>query len=172
MKILQIISFIIILGSITFAQQGNTKIGADMNQYRQPQAAFYDYSDPEALNIKVAVWGAVKFPGYYLIPNYIATRDLMSYAGGPTDAAQLDDLRLYRVTDDSNRVMIKFNYNDLLWEDNLTSDKETIPNIQPGDIVVVPGEPRYYFRDTLSMTLSVVSAVTSVAILIVSILRD
>lgn len=158
--------FSILLSSLVFSQQGNVKIGADLNPYRQTSGGFYDYSDPEAVNIKVSVWGFVRFPGYYLIPSYTNPRELLSLAGGPTDAAHLDDLRIYRVKEDSTQSLIKFSYNDLLWEENLKSNKDKVPNLVVGDVLVVPGAPRYYFRDNLSMILSIVSAVTSVTILI------
>lgn len=156
----------ILFSSFVFAQQGNVKIGADLDRYRQNQGGFYDYSDPEAVNIKVSVWGFVRFPGYYLVPSYTNPRELLSLAGGPLDAAHLDDLRIYRVLEDSSQKLLKFSYNDLLWEENLATNKERAPNLTVGDILVVPGAPRMYFRDTLSLVLSVVSTVTTVVILI------
>ncbi|MGE5681604.1 MAG: SLBB domain-containing protein [Bacillota bacterium] len=164
---LRIMTFLTLLfSSFVFAQQGNIKIGADVDRYRQNQGGFYDYSDPEAVNIKVSVWGFVRFPGYYLVPSYTNPRELLSLAGGPTDAAHLDDLRIYRVMEDSTQKLLKFSYNDLLWEENLSTTKEKTPSLNVGDVLVVPGAPRLYFRDTLSLVLSVVSTVTTVVILI------
>lgn len=160
-----ILSFLFI--SSSYAQQGNIKIGADAGQYRQNQGGFYDYSDPEAVNIKVSVWGFVRFPGYYLVPSYTNPKELLSLAGGPTDAAHLDDLRIYRVLEDSTQKLIKFSYNDLLWEEGLSSYREKTPNLTVGDVLVVPGAPRLYFRETLGLVLSVISTITSVAILII-----
>ncbi|MGE5364083.1 MAG: SLBB domain-containing protein [Bacteroidota bacterium] len=158
--------------SLFRAQTGDVKIGADPSNYRNAQGAFYDYSDPEAVNIKVSVWGFVKFPGRYLVPSYINVRDLLSYAGGPTDEAHMDDLRLYRILPDSTQTMLKFNYNDLLWEKDLKSKKLDIPNLTVGDILLVPGEPRLYFRDYFTMTLSVISTLISLAILIINIVQN
>jgi hypothetical protein len=169
--LLLLLIFLLISSPLVFSQQGNVKIGAEPNQYRQTQGGFYDYSDPEALNIKVSVWGFVKYPGYYLVPTYTTPKELLSYAGGPTDAAHLDDLRIYRVKEDSTQNMIKFSYNDLLWEPDLKTRKDTAPTLLVNDVLVVPGAPRYYFRDNLTMILSIVSAVTSIAILIVGISR-
>lgn len=154
-----------------FAQEGNIKIGADVSQFRNTQGGFFDYSDPEAVNIKVSVWGFVRYPGRYLVPSYINVRDLLSYAGGPTDEAHLDDLRLFRVNTDSSQSLIKFNYNDLLWGESLTNHKEKIPTLTVGDVLLVPGEPRMYFRDYFNMTLSVVSTLISLSILILNIVK-
>lgn len=163
--------FLLLASTQICAQQGNIKIGADANAYRQSQGGFYDYSDPETMNVKVSVWGFVKFPGYYLVPGYTTPKELLSLAGGPTDAAHLDDLRIYRKGQDSLQHMIKFSYNDLLWESELKTESDTAPSLMVNDVLIVPGAPRYYFRDNLSMMLSVVSAVTSVVILIVSLVR-
>lgn len=160
-----------LLFQLTFAQSGDIKIGADLSQFRNSQGGFFDYSDAEAVNIKVSVWGFVKYPGRYLVPNYITVRDLISYAGGPTDDAHLDDLRIYRVLEDSTQTLLKFSYNDLLWGENLKSSKTKVPNLTVGDVLVVPGEPRLYFRDYFTMTLSVVSTLISLSILILNIVR-
>lgn len=161
----------LVLSTALYAQEGNIKIGADLNPYRNNQGAFFDYSDPEAVNIKVSVWGFVRYPGRYLVPSYVNVRDLLSYAGGPTDEAHLDDLRLFRVNPDSSQTLIKFNYNDLLWGEKLTKNKEQIPNLTVGDVLLVPGAPRFYFRDYFSMTLSVVSTLTSLTILILNFVK-
>lgn len=163
--------FLFLLPAFLSAQTGDIKIGADLNQLRNTQGAYYDYSDPEAVNIKVSVWGFVRFPGRYLVPNYINVRDLLSYAGGPTENAHLDDLRVFRILPDSTQTMIKFDYNDLLWGENLKSRKVTAPNVMVGDILLVPGEPRLFFRDYFTMTLSVISTLISLTILIINIVK-
>lgn len=170
--------FLLLLAAILFlpglnkAQTGDVKIGADINQLRNAQGAYYDYSDPEAVNIKVAVWGFVRNPGKYLVPSYINVSDLLSYAGGPTDQAKLEDLRIYRTLPDSTQTMIKFDYNDLLWGENLKNKKASVPNLVVGDILLVPGEPRLYFNDYFSMSLSVISTLISLTILVLNITRD
>jgi polysaccharide biosynthesis/export protein len=157
--------------NISYSQQGDTKIGADLNRLGNYSGNYYDYSDPEALNIKVSVWGYVKSPGRYLVPSYISVKDLLSYAGGPTSDAFLDDLRLYRVLEDSMRVLFKFNYNDLLYSKNLNILKENIPDLRVGDLLLVPGEPKLYYRDYFSMTLSIVSTLISLSILVINIVK-
>lgn len=169
-KLILVLSFFI-LNQLLFSQTGNIKIGADPTNYRNSQGAFYDYSDPEAVNIKVSVWGFVRFPGRYLVPSYSNLKDLLSYAGGPTDDAHLNDLRLYRVAHDSTQQLIRYDYNDLLWGEGQMLQKEKKANLTVGDILLVPGEPRLYFRDYFSMTLSVVSVLISLAILILNITK-
>ena len=153
-----------------FAQNSELQVGSNTNQLRQNQGAFYDYSDPTTMNIKVAVWGFVKYPGKYVIPMESNVYDLLSYAGGPSEDAHLDDLRIFRTIEDSTREMVKFNYNDLLWDENLKTFKNA-PGLDAGDILLVPGSQRLYFKDYLQIGLSVFSALISLSILILNIAK-
>lgn len=170
-EIIKFTLFLLFGFSSLFAQTGDIKIGADMSLFRNNQSGFYDLSDPEAMNIKVSVWGYVKFPGRYLVPSYINVRDLLSYAGGPSDDAFLNDLRIYRVLEDSTQIMYKFDFNDLLYSPELKTKKENIPELRVGDLLIVPGEPKLYYRDYFTMTLSVVSTLVSLSILVLNIIR-
>jgi hypothetical protein len=173
MKITISAFIIILLGFITSsAQVKDYELGADVLGTRyNPQGGYYNYSDPEAVNVKVSVWGWVKYTGKYTVPSYSTVADLLSYAGGPTDAADLEDLRIYRINDDSTQTMIKFTYNDLLYESKLESKFRKVPKLEAGDILVVPGEPRLYFRDHFSMWMSVFSVLISLSILVLNIVR-
>ncbi|MAT57111.1 MAG: hypothetical protein CMF23_03995 [Ignavibacteriae bacterium] len=147
------------------AQVQDYEIGVSPN-LRTSQGAFWDYSDETTLNIKVSIWGFVKYPGRYIVPIYTTPTDLMSYAGGPTDDAHLDELRIYRQNEDKTQTLLKFNYEDLMWEDELVTTSRQIPELLAGDVLVVPGSPRFYFKDYLQVALSILSAMISLSILI------
>jgi hypothetical protein len=166
-----ILLFVFGFFSISLGQSKKYTIGTPYPNITSRTGGFYDYSDPQEVNIKVSVWGFVKYPGKYIIPVYSDVSDLLSYAGGPTEDAHLEDLRLYRILKDSTQVMYKFNWNDLLWNDSLYSNKFSMPKLQPGDILLVPGSRRLYFRDWFSMGLSLVSVLISLSILILNITR-
>ncbi len=171
LKILSPIILIILINTLQ-AQVKDYELGADVLGMRyNPQGGYYNYSDPEAVNIKVAVWGWVRYPGKYTVPSYTTVSDLLSLAGGPSDAADLEDLRIYRVNEDSTQSMMKFNYNDLLYESKLQSNYRKVPKLDAGDILVVPGEPRMYFRDHFSIWMSVFSVLISLTILVLNIVR-
>ncbi len=151
--------------------QEDVQIGRNLkSQLTTYRGAYFDYSDPDAINIKVLVWGNVEFPGEYIIPSTNSVNDLIALAGGPTTNARLDDLRIFRIGPDSVQKMIKFDYNDLLWNEDLTKQIK-IPSLHAGDIVLIPGEPRFFFRDYFSIILSIISALTSIAILMINILK-
>jgi len=171
-KIHLFVFFSLIFTLQNFAQIRDYELGSTLTEGRRNiYGGYYDYSDPEAVNIKVSVWGFVKYPGRYVIPDYTSVIDLMSYVGGPTDDSNLDELRIYRIDENNQEEMIPIDYNDLMWEDGLESKYRTVPNLKPGDILVVPGEPRLYFMDWFSIGLSIFSALISLTILILTI-RD
>ncbi len=172
MKKLYLFIMLFLLASQSLFAQAGIQIGKDPTFDRRGYGGgFYDYSEPDAVNIKVSVWGFVRFPGKYLIPDYSNARDLLSYAGGPVEDAKLHDIRLYRVTPDNKQEFIKLNYNDLVWEDNLKNTSGFSPKVQVGDILIIPGEPRYYYKDYLQMGLSIVSTLISITILILNITK-
>ncbi|WP_290665097.1 SLBB domain-containing protein, partial [Ignavibacterium sp.] len=112
----------------------------------------------------------VKYPGYYVVPINTSLSELFSYAGGPLVDAKLDDIRILKTAEDSTVLMTRYNYNDLMWEESLKT-QISFPRLEAGDIVVIPGEPRYFIRQDISFYLSILTAVISSAALIISITR-
>ena len=164
---------VLILSCVSLrAQAKDYELGADVLGMRTgQQGGYFNYSDPEAVNIKVSVWGWVRYPGKYTIPSYSTMSDLISYSGGPMEGASLEDLRVYRVLEDSSQTILKFSYDDLLYEGNFQVKNRKVPKLEAGDILVVPGEPRLYFRDRFAIWLSVLSVLTSLTILVFNIVK-
>lgn len=157
--------FLVILGGHSLAQS-NLTIGRPYDQQINQKGAFYDLSDPAGVNMKVQIWGNVQFPGLYLLSEKTTVIEVISLAGGPQPSADLDDMRVFRMKPDSTYEMINFNYNDLLWNDKL--EKVTpAPKLLPGDIILLPGEPRLYWREYLSLGLSVMSTLLSITLSII-----
>lgn len=165
--ILTVLSLLIICANVTFSQQEDYQLGLSQSYRGQNQGAYYDYSDPEGLNIKVSVWGYVKYPGRYVIPQKSDIKDLVSYAGGISDDSYLDDIRIYKMMEDSTQQMLKFNYEDLWWNEDL-SQNLTLYKMEAGDVLVVPGRPRLYWEDYLTLSLSIVGVLLSLTTLIIT----
>lgn len=171
MRKFSLILFILFFATALNAQDNDVRLGSQYTGFQQRQGGFYDYSDPESINMRVSVWGFVKFPGRYLVPVYTSVSDLLSYAGGPTSNSDLEDLRLYRVMEDSTQHMFKFNFNDLLWANEIEAQNRKIPKLQGSDLFVVPGEPRLYFTNWFRVGLSIFTALVSFTLLIIRYLR-
>jgi SLBB domain len=167
MKHFYLFSFIIIiiLPSQLIAQDEDFQVGLNPSLTVRNQGGYYDYSDPDGINIKVSIWGYVKFPGRYVIPIRSDIISLLSYAGGINDNAYLDELRIYRIDKDSTQQMIKFNYDDLWWNDKLSKNLK-LSKLQASDVLIVPGRNRLYWESYLSIVLSTLGFLISLATLI------
>jgi hypothetical protein len=169
-RFLLIISAIFLLAGVINSQD-KERVG-NLQTYSQ-QGGLFNYGDKEKVNIEVSIWGFVKYPGKYIVPQGSSLVDLISYAGGPLIDAKLEDIRLFRPKNDTLNVtadeMIKIDYNDIFWSDKVTSGRNRNLSLKPGDIVVFPGEPKLFFKDNFAIVLSVASVLISLAILVVSI---
>ena len=148
------------------AQEKDYQIGLNPN-YQPTSGGYYDYSDPNSINIKVAVWGYVKFPGKYVIPIRSDIKDLISYSGGINDNAFLDNLRIYRLDKDSTQLLLKYDYEDLWWGENWKPNID-LSKMHAGDVLIVPGRPRVYWENYLSLILSSLGFLISVATLVIT----
>ncbi len=170
MKIKYLLTMLNILVLLSpLAAQQDVQIGTLKNDPRTA-TGFFDFSDPMGINIKVQIWGYVKYPGYYIVPARTALNDLLSFAGGPTEDALLEDVRVIRTNSDSSTTVMRFNYEDLLWSDILEHQKK-FPRLIAGDMLLVPGEPRYFFREEVSFYVSITTALASIMALILSITK-
>jgi hypothetical protein len=158
--------------SSLFAQE-DIQIGGTEYRLNQ-QTGFFDFSDPDAINIKVQLWGYVRYPGYYVIPARSSVNELISLAGGPLEDAKIEDIRIIRANVDSSTSMFKYNYNAFLWEDELGTIVK-FPRLLAGDMIMVPGEPRYFVREDITFFLQIftaLAAITSAAAIIISVTKD
>ena len=160
----------ILLHANLFAQE-DMQVGRSLKGSIPQNGALYDYSDPDGINIKVMVWGYVKYPGQYIIPSVSSVNNLLSLAGGPIQDANMDELKLFRINPDSSQTIIKFNYDDLLWNSSGLAKPLQIPGIHAGDILLVPGSPKWFLKDYLGLLLSIVSTLASIATLLVYIYK-
>jgi hypothetical protein len=160
-----IILFILILLRFeTYAQSNEVTLGTSAINPRG--AAIIDCSDPHGVNMKVALWGAVKVPGYYIIPSYTNIRDLISYAGGPLEVSKIEAIRIIRMKEDSSQIVIRCNMGDYVDEKDTSTVKMPIL-LKPGDTVIIPaGEPKMFLRDYLLYGSTILSILVSISLLI------
>ena len=160
-----VILFLIVFPIIISAQNNDIQIGSGLNKIGLTQGGLFDFSDPSSVNIKVSVWGFVKFPGKYVIPVYSKINDLLSYAGGPTEEARLEEMRIVRTDSSSSKQIIyNLNFNDFLMDPKFSVDS-SVQSLKAGDVLLVSGSPRFYLRDYIGTVLSIISLVVSLIIL-------
>ena len=146
-----------------FAQNPDVELGKSS----YGRSGLYDLSEPGAVNIRVAIWGYVQKPGKYIVPDYTTVSDLLSYAGGPDQNAVMDDLRIYRVLENGKEEMIKFNYNDILWEADLSNKIRIVPDLKASDILIVPGSPKLFFTDWFNIGMQIFSVALTIINLVI-----
>jgi hypothetical protein len=101
-------------------------------------------------------------PGLYVVPDDTDFLTLIALAGGPKEDAKLSKIRIVRPSEEGDKV-IWVNFKQYLE----TGDASLIPEMKPGDTVVVSGTIFYAFSrvaDFLSkaaITLSVYNLVTN-----------
>lgn len=68
--------------------------------------------NPGELSMKVNLWGFINAPGRYEIPISTNLIQLITYAGGPKQYAEMDEVKIYRLQDDGSRDLIEVNIED------------------------------------------------------------
>lgn len=158
--------FVLLVTTQVLAQNDDLILG----NIRNDNAALYDLSDPLGINMEVNLWGFVKFPGRYRVPIKTTFLDLMSYSGGPTDESNLEEIRILRNGNDPEKKpeIIKLNYNDLLWGENVSTTQKLNPMLIPNDVVIVLQMRRYNFREDVSFYLPIITSLISITALIIT----
>jgi len=172
MKIKTSAVLLLIVSAISFTySQNDIQIGSQQGAVNNQRGAYFDYSDPSGVNIKVQLWGYVEFPGYYVVPAGFSVNELISLGGGPTQDALLNDIRVVKLKEGSQPEMVKYNYNDLMWDENINSQIKYV-KLDAGDIIVIPGEPRYFLRQDVAFYLTILTTLASIGALIISITHN
>ena len=131
-----IISFIV-LSTTCFAQDSPTITSPTGNS---PYSYSGTMGDEEQLRIYTQIWGQVRKPGFYLVPDDTDLLTLLSLAGGPTEDAKLSKIRIVRPNEEAGQ-------GEVIWI-NIKKYLDTgnfglIPVLKPGDTVVVSGTVFY-----------------------------
>lgn len=159
-KFLLLFFVTMILGVNLFAQDSTPTINSST-------ASIYQYSGTlqgtEQLKIRAYIWGQVKQPGLYIVPDDTDLLTLLSSAGGPTENAKLSKVRIIRPTLEGEKVIMVD-----LEKYMQTGDSNLIPVIKPGDTVILAGSFYYAFTKAtkflseIAIILSVYTTITSI----------
>lgn len=110
----------------------------------------------EELKIKVRVWGEVTVPGLYIVGDGADLLEVISLAGGPTQDADLGDVRIVRALGEESRV-IEVDVKEYLER----GSREAIILLEPGDTVSVPSQtwPKIFRWTGVISTLTLIANV-------------
>ncbi len=96
---------------------------------QMPGSVYKVESIPGEVTKRVNLWGYVNKPGCYEVPVETNLIQLITYAGGPKDYADLDDIKLYRIDQNGMRQLIEVSLDDISETDKYkldTYDDDTI----------------------------------------------
>jgi polysaccharide export outer membrane protein len=94
----------------------------------------------QTLNVYVTVLGQVNQPGQYPVPKNATVQGAVTRAGGFTPRAQLDKIRIIRKNGGGAEKTIAVNMAQFF----LSGDVKILPDLEEGDVVLVPGAPGTY----------------------------
>ena len=88
------------------------------------------------MNVGVTILGQVIVPGEYLVPKRATVQGVITRAGGTTPRAQLDNIKLIRKNGGKDGTLVVD-----LHKFYTEGDPSILPDLEDGDVVVVPGVP-------------------------------
>jgi hypothetical protein len=125
-------------------------------------ASFYKLTKPGEYSITVNVWGYVKVPGRYEVPSDCDIIQLISFAGGPANHADLENIKLYRIRPDSGSTT-KQDLTMVNLEDILKSKNRPML-LQHSDTIVLEPTTYPFWMDLLAVFRDISWIVYSVAV--------
>lgn len=145
---------------IVLSVNAQTETSTSTSSYNTGSVYMYSgtLEGTELLKIKTYIWGQVRKPGLYIVPDDTDLLTLISSAGGPTENANLTKIRIIRSVEGEEKVM----WVDLQeYIDN--GDYNLIPKLQPGDTVIISGSAYYAFTKAVAW-ISQIAVILSVYI--------
>jgi len=113
----------------------------------------------------VNVWGYVQKPGRYEVPSSTDLIQLISYAGGPTEYADMQEVQLTRTVRVDKKITKK---KYLLNIENLESINDDDLRLHPGDTIFIDSTGWVGTRDALIIVTAVAFVVTAVSQVIIA----
>ncbi len=160
MKKYLFIGLLLLVFTVVFAQT-DTSTPMNFNSFNTGSAYMYagTLTETEQLKIKTYIWGQVRKPGLYIVPDNTDLLTLISLAGGPSEDAKLTKVKIVRPTTKGKKIII---VNLKKYMEN--GDKDLIPILKPGDTVIISGTVYYavrkgaQFLSNLAIVISVYTA--------------
>jgi hypothetical protein len=146
-------------GAQIFAQVSTQTELSTSKQSEQSKPGYFFYAKPFEVTMTVNLWGEVPQQGVYVVSTSTDIIQLLSYAGGPRDKSNLEEVLVYRSSgkkDQKARALKKINIRDIL------EGRSEPVLLAPGDMIVVQRIP-----DATSWleVLTILNAGTSLAVL-------
>ena len=115
------------------------------------RASQYYLGSEDELLIPVNIWGFVRQPGQYMVPNNTDLISLLSFSGGPTEHANIKNIRLIRSDAKFGDHVFKIDVKKFV---ESGAREKLIPILKPGDTIIVKGTTFHWINRFFSFVSS------------------
>ncbi len=153
----------VLLGLLVGATPGGaqTSDGGLSTTIPNAQAGSYYYvARPGELTMQVNVWGFVQHPGRYEVSSSTDLVQLLSYAGGPLQDADMEDVRITRLVRRDGVIAMREMRVNLKRLDRV---EEARLLLQPGDTIFIDHTSWLTVRDIVSVVTTAAIVTAAVA---------
>jgi len=122
--------------------------------------SYYYVARPGELTMQVNIWGFVQHPGRYEVSSSTDLVQLLSYAGGPTQDADMTDVRITRFIRRDGVIATREMRLNLKQLDKV---EEARLLLQPGDTIFIDHTSWLTIRDVVSVVTTAAIVTAAVA---------
>ena len=112
---------------------------------------------PGAVMVRINLWGGIQKPGIHYVPAKTDLITLLSYAGGPTDKAKMDDVIVKRNIGGKESII------EVDVERVLRNTKNNGPILEANDIVIIPTKSPIFSENSVQV-IGIVASLLSIAL--------
>ncbi len=147
-----IATIVIAINAEATAQATNSNLSSATSNTQA--GAYYYVARPNEMTMQVNIWGFVQHPGRYEVSMNIDLIQLLSFAGGPSNDADMDDVRISRIVKRNGVVSMK----------DIRIDLEDLDKVEESKLLLQPGDTIFIDHTSWLTVRDVVSVVTTAAI--------
>lgn len=155
----------LLLLSAAARAQTTTESGLAPGLARGGAASYYYTAKPGELTMQVNLWGAVKNPGRYEVSSATDLIQLLSFAGGPLEAATLGSVTITRIHRRDGMPARR---------ELVVLDLEELHLVEPASLVLQPGDTifiDYSGWETLRDVFLVIGVMATVTAAVTGVIR-
>jgi hypothetical protein len=150
----------ILSSSTSHSQTQSTPSGFAPTLPSASAASYYYIAKPGELTMLVNIWGYVQKPGRYEVPSSTDLIQLVSYAGGPSEYADMENVQLTRAVRIDKKISKKTYSFNLEKLENVNDDDL---KLYPSDTIFIGSSGWITTRDALLVVTAAAFVVTAVS---------
>ncbi|HTX19083.1 MAG TPA: hypothetical protein VMG34_10525 [Bacteroidota bacterium] len=159
MRLRPILFFCFLAVQHLFAQVSTETELANTKQPAQARPGYFFYAKPYEVTMTVNLWGEVPQQGVYVIPTTTDIIQLISFAGGPRETSNLDEVLLFRSPVKKGTTAKTLMNVDVR---AIMEGKSPTVMLAPGDMIVVK---RLSEKLTFMEVLNIINTVATLTVL-------